>query len=206
MYVLGDTIERLGFLEANQGTTCESPLLRSSKQIEPKQGLLSQMFASVFSDQPATPILTREQVRQSALNKKRMSNLVTFIVQQWDLEPIMPGSSQPTPQVFGNSQQEEDLYPVAPGVYAPETRGVQHALTKRGKEQVKKGLRKCTPDDVVSLGDIPNRIVHDREIESLVPIFVGLGRVLDQSVILIDYSIRHCSRKCRGCPKCGLDG
>ncbi|KAH6593963.1 hypothetical protein BASA50_007018 [Batrachochytrium salamandrivorans] len=133
--------------------------------------LISLVFGGTSSKvaSDTTVSFTRTQIDKVEADIARIGRIVDIIVAIWNLDLESDIMAQIDPSItlmrggsasdgaFGRQggrgsfslDEETDLVVVAPGVFSPEVSGdASLHLTRRGREQIKRGLRKCAAVDV----------------------------------------------------------
>ncbi|KAI8920463.1 hypothetical protein BC831DRAFT_405681 [Entophlyctis helioformis] len=118
----------------------------------------------------------------------RIAKILDLIARTWnlDLDTDVHAKIDPFRRSGSDTalnQDEAERVPVAPGVYAPETLGDSaNLLTRRGREQIRKGWRKSTAEDVnVIPSSRARRVISSEDSPLLVSIALLLAYATDAS-------------------------
>jgi hypothetical protein len=187
-YNVSNTMERLRYLESNEGHI-ESPMIKSPAGLTPVavNRRKKSWFSSLFNASERQG-LSLDEKKDIALNVSRLSSLITCMAQLWNLELVHTDNQgyQESALTTLDPSDEQILYPVAPGVYAPEQDdSIPNVLTSRGRFQVKRGNRKCSAENVRVLPSMAAKaklLVREDEVEPVVRFLSWLAVLCEQRV------------------------
>ncbi|KAI8912853.1 hypothetical protein EDD86DRAFT_202359 [Gorgonomyces haynaldii] len=136
-------------------------------------------FQQLFGD-PVQQLTARDRTHVEK-SVKQIQQLMTNTCKFWrlDIEHLLEQT-----QGMRRSPSEDALdnvAEVAPGVFAPE-QASQLRLTRRGRDQIRRGLRKSNPDDVQVQGHPTKLLISDHEVAFLVPLTLNLAQYLNPKV------------------------
>lgn len=177
-----------------QGTNeaSESFLVASARWLI--KSIHSMVDSSLSAQSVTSHKLKRHQIDQLEADIKRIEQIVYQIARIWKLDVELDILSQVDSQSGGgamgsgdaNAMQDEEgtVKVVAPGVFAPEVQASNTLrLTRRGREQVKLGLRKSAKEDVpIVKSNRAQRIYYTDESPLLVYLLMMLAGHLEQLV------------------------